>query len=1091
MNNDIPFSFDFLFDSDDNDGFESNPLFQSGDVSIDVDDTGEDILITIENGNVSNITLGPEKWVLRVSREGSPEGLKLLLDSKNDLGTNVLLSPTDIASSHWEKEGATIEDQQLIEDDTNAQHFISQNLLNERFSSFESSAVISAIVEPVGRQHAWLGIRKNNRFFMAVFDLSLEGSVTYIGPEIDSAMIQSLPNNQYQISIGFEDNLPANLVDVCLGAADGPGESNRSYEGVGEQALNIYGIQLSTGIYTLPPPEFQNIEDRLTLKNQVGPSTLLSNESGSRPNTLLSPVFHRFDGKNDMQRTPSLGDGWEDYKLVSAAVCFTHNDGQGVQHILGQWGSIKSWQIGLDASTMKPFVRLSDDGHAIKKHFGFNAPIESGKKYLVGFAYNGFRDTLSLFLNESFLDESELHDIENQELKEGKIFKSDDFIYEGGHDEGSFAGVDIFRKWLYEGILTEENISELSKLFLTPPVVRQRQDTVNPPQPVIQLLEESHPEYAIGNPKTEAELVDILINKKNVTGFKYVDNRRGNDVQNDGSSTRPFRTIQHLLNELRPGEAGIIRGSQKPDERYSFGGIYRNSGANENKRIWLCGSPDQPPILDASESFNATWTQQPNGNWRASYNRERLYSASINEHVDAHESVWMTHQLIFDDKQLKRISQDRVPTLTPMECYFEIGNGSIKRPQFVHCRLPGNEDPNKSEMRIGSNRRSMLDYIEDKWEGMPGSGDPEENTKGMNFIGLWGLHFRFGCAVRKRGMTAIRGRGWHVEHCAFMESNACGVSYYGSDHFIYNNHFSRNGQYGYREEHTNGCIFQRNYIQENNLHDFPSSFAAGGCKISYVGLTKPNETLECYFADNRGVGEWFDIDNGKGATQTPAVLSHHNFYARNMRGGYFNERTSLHISHSDCVVYCTLANIDGKGKNKIGPGIRTQAASQNIHRRVVSVYNEGKGILYKTSDTRAGINKDTFDYCSFIQNARVADIDLGRVEIQGGDDESKKEERRKERKWTSSLITNLLVSNNQNGVNLFQKLSPGPREKTNNPDTFENWSGAKNTKVIDNPASLVEDFSDERNCYKFKDGFKEWEPQDFTHPLDFGSHWKP
>ena len=1076
MNNDIPFSFDFLFDSDDNNGFESNPLFQSGDVSIDVDDTGEDILITIENGNVANISLGQDKWILRISREGSPEGLKTLLASINNLGTNVLLDPTNFESSRWEKEGISFEGGKLIDNDSEGQHFLSQNLLPDRLESFQSSAVLSAIVEPAGLHHIWLGVRKNNRYYMAVFDLSLEGSVTYKGPNLTGAMIQSLPNNQFQISISFDRNLPSNRVDISLGAADGHGESNRSYTGHSEHALTIHGAQMSAGVHHLPPPGFLEIIDRLRLNAETGPVTILPNESSSRPNTLLSTQFHRFDGQDDIQYT-GIPEEWEDFKLVSAAVCFSHHFGGNVQHLLGQWGRDKSWQIGLDGSTMKPFVQLSDNGSGIKKHVSFEVPIKSGQKYLIGFSYNGYKNTLSLFLNDTFLGDEETNIIIDEELHDGKIYQSEKDITEGGNDEGSFAGVDIFRKWLWEGVLTDAKITELTLLC----EINENTPPPPPPPPIAK----DHPAEAIGNPKTEAELIDILIKKKNVTTFKYVDNLKGDDNSNDGSSARPFRTVQHLLNELRPGEAGIIRGSQNPGERYTFGGIYPHSGSSQEKRIWLCGSPEHPPIFDASEVFNASWTKLPNGNWRASYNRTRLHSASRSAHVVAHPSVWMTHQLIFGDKQLKRISQEQVTELNPMECFFEVGTGSYNKPQYVHCKLPDEQDPNKVALRIGSNKRSMLDYIEDRWEGMPGSGDPAGNVNGRNFIGLWGLHFRFGCTVRKRGMTAIRGKGWHVEHCAFMESNACGVSYFGSDHFVYNNHFSRNGQYGYREEHTNGCTFQRNYIQENNLHDFPSSFAAGGCKISYAGRTNPNETLECYFADNRGVGEWFDIDNGKHASQTPAVWSHHNYYARNMRGGYFNERISIHIEHSDCVVYGTLANVDGKARQLIGPGIRTQAASQNIHTRVVTVFNEGKGILYKPDDSRAPANSDTFDHCSFIQNARNAEIDQGRCEFQGGDDI------KNNRAWKTSSIRHLLVSNNQNGVSLFHRRQPTPQQWTNEVETFENWCDARNTRVVDNPASVVEDFSDEWNCYKFKDGFKEWEPQDFTHPLDFGSYWKP
>jgi hypothetical protein len=84
----------------------------------------------------------------------------------------------------------------------------------------------------------------------------------------------------------------------------------------------------------------------------------------------------------------------------------------------------------------------------------------------------------------------------------------------------------------------------------------------------------------------------------------------------------------------------------------------------------------------------------------------------------------------------------------------------------------------------------------------------------------------------------------------------------------------------------------------------------------------------------------------------------------------------------------------------------------------------------------------------------------------------------------------LLVANSFDRVKFFHRRKPTSK-RTDDVTEFAGWCNAKDTVALRKPEDVVEDFTDERKCYRFKAPYKDWKPQNFTHPLDFSTFWKP
>ena len=528
-----------------------------------------------------------------------------------------------------------------------------------------------------------------------------------------------------------------------------------------------------------------------------------------------------------------------------------------------------------------------------------------------------------------------------------------------------------------------------------------------------------------------------------------------------------------------------------------------NPSANgaQGALVWYASDPESPCIIDGSESFSPVWTNQGNNRWRASYNRTRWYERSNAYHNNCttgtceHESCWHSHGAFHNGRQLKRIHAGSAPSsFNQGEVFFERGSGSYETPQYIWVRLDSDVDPNTDPIRIASNRKYLFDYSpHTQADGFYGGDTEATQTAGRNYIGLAGITFRYGQTIKQASAVSLRGQGWHFEHCAVIDCTGIGLGIHGDDHTLIDFQVVRNGQYGFRMDWANGCTLDKFRMEENNFHDLPSDWNAGGTKIESSGRTSKNYLRDGYVINNRGNGIWFDIDNGKGNPQQDAFLLKRIWCEGNHRGGLMIERTSRYIAVEDSVFYRNLVNVAGQSNQAIGCGIRFQAADQCAFLRCVSVNNGGHGWFNRAAyDGRAANNNHTIDYCAFVMNDSEENDSGGTTpgdqtpsEIFGGDGQSNTGNRETNR------FNNVVVSNNRSNAVLFHDTENG---STSNPNTFIGWvnsAGSSNVTVEGNPGNVVQDYSSDELCYVMQSGYENYEPVFSNGHPKYLANWSP
>lgn len=972
--------------------------------------------------------------------------------------------PTNVV---WTKTGCTVNSSGVITENTASdRHSIFQDIQARLIDTgFGTSAVYEAVISPLGRDRAWIGCRQNNAFFMASFLLSGSGSVTSFGvPNVSTASITLNLDGSYTCRVIYSGGLATTACVFALGAMID--DNTQTYLGTGIDAIRVHSTQLVPGTSSKPYSPTTDLSEYPDLQSAGGdnPAAL----PASSPPSILNPEFIRCTGGNGLD----AGDAAIDRDAFTVVSVGSWDGTAGAEKVLAEQWTVPdgdddtSWKMSLTTDG-KLQVSLSGNGTTAAKTYTAVRALDVGVKTMCSFSWDGA--SLRLYYNDIELTTggSELVLTLDGALS-GNVFDSLAAILQGRAHRG-----DVWEFQLYTGAATPAEISSIASGFGLSGL-----PTGGGGSP-----DDGFPDTLAG---LEAWLLD-----KGATSLRYVDNLTGNDSNAGTSTGSAWATIQKAANTLTPGQAVIIRGR---GGRF-FENVTIGASGISGSRIWYAGDPENPPILDASEAFSETWTDQGAGRWRAPYARSRPYSASSSYYTNCttgncvSENTWMSHQLIYADLQLVKIGADSVPSTIPAgSCYFQVGTGSYNTPQYVWCTLPGGVNPNSVSMRIGSNKVKLFDYSPHTWTqdgvAFPG-GTLGQEVNGRDHIGIVNLNFRFGCNIRKVGMVAVRGTGWHIERCSFNETQTIGLTIHGSNHYIYNCIFQNNGQQGAFWDNAEGVEMQRCRIIRNNINYYPPSWEAGGMKIVECAQSLTCEIHECLFADNEGCGIWWDVDVGAGNPSLEAFNVHHCFFRNNSKGQVFFERRCEYLKLSDSVVWNGRIDNEGQSANNIGPGLRFQACERSTVERVTIVYNEGQGMLYKPDDGGGPANNDVFSRVAFIQNARGSSTSQGRNEYQGGDDPTYS------RLWTTSTITNVLVSNNLSPAidGLFRRRYPTPVTDTNTVGTFNGWSGATGTVSVADPLNVVTDPTDERGCYDFLPAYSAWAPVGLTHPDDFDTNW--
>lgn len=110
------------------------------------------------------------------------------------------------------------------------------------------------------------------------------------------------------------------------------------------------------------------------------------------------------------------------------------------------------------------------------------------------------------------------------------------------------------------------------------------------------------------------------------------------------------------------------------------------------------------------------------------------------------------------------------------------------------------------------------------------------------------------------GALTIRGAGWLVGECIFIQNHASGLHCTMADRLVVNNNlFQWNGQAGMTHHKTNDSKITNNRFAANNTAGYyKRDWESAGLKVTYSQRTLIQNNLSAY---NNGIGIWLDIDN--------------------------------------------------------------------------------------------------------------------------------------------------------------------------------------------------------------------------------------
>ena len=953
----------------------------------------------------------------------------------------------------WTHQNCTIQSGQIIVEDgtLHAPHSVHREVI-DAISEDASQAVYQVVVKPLERTKCWVGARANNKFYMASFDLAAKTTLG-AGNFVSQHSLIDLENGTFECRVLFDGDFPD---DAVLAVGPLIEDMNEDYDGAsGLAALEVLDVFFAEGT------EFDPFFSREIEGDEEPDNKSVENN-----------IFSLVSTKPQALRIASRD--FDNSKFTAECAIKIESKGEEVP-IVQQWNAgnnDRSWRLFLTAEG-KPVVELSKDGQSVAKRYESTVELEEGDPALVSFTWDG--TGLKMFINDTELTGNNLNRVIDESIN-GQLHHAGADLEAVSSQNGA-----PFKHWLWDVPRSLQEITEDAHGLELSGLPGEEEN----PDPVLP-----------GDfPTTLSEMIQWLAERGIAEGnIRYVDNLSGKDHQNGRSANTPWRSIQKAANELRAGMAVIIRGR---GGRF-YEQITPKAHGSPGDRIWFVGDPENPPILDSSEQFIAPWEKEGN-RWRAPYNKNRKYSREHAYHNNCsggacrHESVWMSHQLIFKDKQLKRISETNVPgQMAGGTCYFEKGNGSYDQPQFVWCRLPGDADPNEEHIRIGSARKYMFDWSSHNWESFPG-GTGTQQIEGRNYLGLVNLHFRFGATIRKRGPLNIRGKGWHVEHCSFSEGNSYGFSITGSNHTIIDCKVINAGQGIFRADYlqnSDGTTrFERCLFDGGNIHMYPEAWEAGQ-KFTFCGQKGQTEFVECFFRNIHGPALWWDLFNGDKNKQDPSFIIRRCIFEECARNTIFFEHNSYNILVEHCGVWNTRLSTEGKHGQTLAAAVRSQGAGHNIVRNNAFVFNEGKGVYFKAHDTRGDNNNDTIENNVFVNNARSNELDLQRCEYYGGDEPPHNP--KPNREWSTSRINGNVFFSDKAAILFFRDNKNGTNKASNDIVEFQraDWTGGSGNQKAPSAGDLVDNFEHRKKFWKTKGNFASKGPKNLKHFEDLpGTSW--
>lgn len=610
-------------------------------------------------------------------------------------------------------------------------------------------------------------------------------------------------------------------------------------------------------------------------------------------------------------------------------------------------------------------------------------------------------------------------------------------------------------------------------------------------------------------PTTTQELINYLTDEQGLSesNIFYVNNASGSD-SNSGTPLFPWATIQKAANTLTAGQAVIIQGD---GGRY-YESVTPGASGTAGNLIWFCGDPESPAIVDGSQDFTpaggSNWTSEGGGMYSAPYgltrpfNEEQAYFSNCTIPANCRSrSTYMSHQLIYNDQQLIRISQDdhtANPTLNAGECFFECSGNTdndYKTPTRVWCRLPGDIDPDTVEMRVGSDKLTLFDYSPNVWPvdgtNWPGGSLPNDRRAGRSYLGLVNLHFKYSGLGRKIGPVIFRGTGWFAEWCSFSDANTEAASFAGDNHTIRNCKFVRFGKGlkgdAFQQDSAGQSLFSKCLFQDGNIHQYPEAWDAGFKVTDGSGNGGTIVWEDCLFKDIAAPGFWTDINCGNANGSQEAFRFTRCIFEACGRHAVFMENNSYYLNMEHCGIWNTQYSLDGQAGQELASGLRIAGSGRNTLTNCAIVYNQGKGWYMKPDDTRAsahGANQDTVTNCVFVENARDERIELQRCEIHGGNYQGGSAEDWNTSDFNNNVFFNSLPTPSMGGSTpiYFYETTVGG---TNNLSTFEAATTSSGNVIAASAGAVVSDHTDRKEFWKTAGGsYPTKGPQSLVHYED-------
>lgn len=968
-------------------------------------------------------------------------------------------------TTYWTVTGGTVDTLNVFtEDATETRHMVTQDVQNLVDAGLGTTATMRCRIEPRDRTRFWMGARANNNLYMASFDTATT-TMTSNGANVSSGSIINNGDGTYTATIHFNGTYSASNTVFAVGALID--DAAQTYTGTSAEAFKLHETWLCKGSTEFA---YSPTTDRTTYADlETGDGSQDVTLPGSNIPETLEPLYITSAGDDAL----TISDFTEDLDALTVCAFVKWDGTTGAEMVMVQhWetaGNQRSWRSILDTSG-KFKVELSSNGTAVEKSYVAVDALDSNEWFLCTFTWDG--SDLKMYINDTELTTgaSELTKTTDSALS-GDIHNSTADLEEL---DAFYGDCDQIR--IYTGAASATEVSAIAGAL----GVTGLPDGTGGGTP--------------SWPADNAAMVTWLAGKGISSGdIRYVDKDHGSasDSNAGTSSSAPWATIQKAADTLTAGMAVIIADGGRYYEAVEPG----NSGTAGNL-IWYV-SPGDGAIFDGRDetALGGTWTNTTGNEWRRDWGLTRYYRESTSYSgnctsgatcLDA--GIWKGVGIAHGTTMLKRRDGDGgdgpdgpgVPTLNQGDCYFEVGTGSQTAPQYVHVRLASNADPNGESMYSFSDRKYAFDWQSSAHhaDGFYGGDNETELEDGRSYIGLGGLHFKYHTGTKKTGPTAVRGTGWHVEHCSFSQTNSHGLGIHGHDHTITDCYFYRNGLGAFLMEYADGIDMSFCKFQENNLHNYPTNWSSGS-KISYSGKNTRCDLTDLYVKDDYACPFWWDIDNFNASTGE-SFLFKRIFINGASRQGFMVERKTRHVIAEDIVVFGTNADTSGNADQRLGSGMRSQAASDNRFLRNVYVNCDGHGFFDRAwDDSRSTNNNNDIDYLALIMNGADATVDQNPSEMHVGDGKGSTGD------LDTTTANNVVVSNSRSGVASFRDDSAGT--ETDTAATAEGWfeAGSGDFVVDDTPSNIVSDYTSETGCYDFTASYINYKPL-FTngHPKD-------